>query len=56
MRSETLPLIGAKLGSQTLVVVEERMGFQVLSNEAVGVGGAGIYGSCGCRVRFQTLL
>ena len=52
MGSETLPLVGAKLGSQTLAVVGEQMGFQVLSNEAAGVGGAGTYRSCGCRVRF----
>lgn len=28
----------------------------MLSNEAVGIGGSGISGSCKCRVRFQTLL
>ncbi len=56
MGSGTLPLVGARLGSQTLAVVEERMGFQAFSNKAVGVGGARTYRSCGGRVGFQILL
>ena len=32
LESQTMPLVGAKLSSQTLVVVGERMRFQALSN------------------------
>ena len=50
--SRNLPLIGAKLGSQILVVVGGRMEFQALSNWATVVGGAKSCGSCRSRVGF----
>ena len=42
-----MSLVGARLGSQILVVVGGKMGFQALSNKAAVVGGARSCGSCG---------
>lgn len=36
---KTIPLVGARLGSQTLAVVREKIGFQALSNKTVVVDG-----------------
>lgn len=44
----TLSLVRARLSSQTLAVVEERMRFQVLYNKAVRVGDAKTYRSYQC--------
>ncbi len=49
--SRTLMPVGARLGSQTLAVVEERMKFQILSNKAVRVGNTKTYRSYRCQVR-----
>ena len=56
IRFGTLPLVEAKLSSQTLAMVEERMGFQMLSNKVTEVGGARICANYRCRVRFQSFL
>ena len=52
MGSKILPLIGARLSSQTLVVIRKRMGYQTFSNKVVGIDGAKTCGSYECQVRF----
>ena len=50
--SQTLPLAGARLGSQILPVAKEQMWFQALFNAPMGVDAAGNCGSCGSQVEF----
>ena len=52
MGFEILPLVGARLGSQTLAVVGKRMRFLILSNKAVGVASAENCGSYESRMGF----
>lgn len=45
--SKTLPLLGTKLGSQTLTVVKEKMNLKVIYNIAILFGSARNYKSYG---------